>query len=81
MSVEQLSQRLQDLRFSFEEQIKASQAENDKYDDAYSAWEDDESEDKGDEPEHVDNNSVINALEKAKDLIDEAIDALDSVDD
>lgn len=77
MSIEQLQQRLADLKFSVEETVKELKREQDQSEEDYQAWEDDESEDKGDEPDVIDNDEKINALEDCRDKIDEAISALD----
>lgn len=78
MSIEQLQQRLSDLRFSLEETIKAAQQEQDESERAHSDWEEDENAEEGDEPYIINNEHKINALENAKDKIDEAITALDA---
>lgn len=85
MSVEQLQQRLSDLRFSIEEQIKYYENEQAHSENAHSAWEDEgkglegdaADEHESDEPDVIDNDAKVNALESAKDKLDEAIDALD----
>jgi len=75
MSVAELQKRLQDLHFSVEETIKTLQKEQDASEDEHADWEETDQEDG--EPDVIDNDEKINALESAKDKINEAIEALD----
>lgn len=80
MSIETLQQRLADLKFSVEETIKTFKREQDESEEAHADWEESlegETDDHTDEPDVIDNDSKIDALENAKDKIDQAIDALD----
>ena len=86
VAIEQLQKRLGDLKFSLEETVKELNREQDQSENDHSAWED---EGKGlegdaaadhaaDEPDVIDNETKVNACEKAQDHIDEAIEALDA---
>lgn len=79
MSVAELQKRLGDLKFSLEETVKALHQEANDFEDEHAAWEEEPEDSRGDEPEessHIEEH--INALESARDKIDEAIEALDA---
>ena len=86
MSVADLQKRLADLKFSLSETVKELNREQDESEKAYADWEDEGKGLEGEElddhenesPDVIDNEAKINACEKAQDLIDEAIEALDA---
>jgi len=78
MSVAELQKRLSDLHFSLEETVKAFQNEQDASEEDHQNWEDTDEEEQGDEPDVIDHDAKINALENAKDKLNEAIEALDA---
>lgn len=71
-------QRLRDLVFSLEDVKDGLVQEQVDSEKAYADWDEDESEDKGDEPQVVNNGDETNAIDNAISAIEEAIDHLAS---